>query len=95
MVDVVRICFGNMGVGLVIFGILVFVGGICMCGVFVNLRSCVVLVDDKMLLRIFVRKDKKGILYVVIIVIMLIIILIVLFGSFVELVVISVVVRFI
>ncbi len=48
-----------MGAGLVTFGTLVSVGGICMCGAFVNPRSCVALADDKMLPRIFARKDKK------------------------------------
>ncbi|HBY3422855.1 TPA: amino acid permease [Clostridioides difficile] len=70
--DAARICFGNMGAGLVTFGTLVSVGGICMCGAFVNPRSCVALADDKMLPRIFARKDKKGTPYVAIIATMLI-----------------------
>ncbi|WP_131036542.1 APC family permease, partial [Clostridioides difficile] len=93
--DAARICFGNMGAGLVTFGTLVSVGGICMCGAFVNPRSCVALADDKMLPRIFARKDKKGTPYVAIIATMLITIPIALSGSFAELAAISAVARFI
>ncbi|AXU71133.1 TPA: APC family permease [Clostridioides difficile] len=93
--DAARICFGNMGAGLVTFGTLVSVGGICMCGAFVNPRSCVALADDKMLPRIFARKDKKGTPYVAIISTMLITIPIALSGSFAELAAISAVARFI
>lgn len=93
--DAARICFGNMGAGLVTFGTLVSVGGICMCGAFVNPRSCVALADDKMLPRIFARKDKNGTPYVAIIATMIITIPIALSGSFAELAAISAVARFI
>ncbi len=93
--DIAEILLGPYGKGVVTIGMLISIGGVNLASSFNTPRSGLALAENQMLPSIIAKKNRSGTPYVAILMTVVFSMLIALFGHFTQLVIISVIARFI